>query len=42
MNGRDLADLTNVQLGETRRRAALQDLLDQLARDVYQHAMEGF
>jgi len=42
MNARDLTDLTNVQLSETRRRAALRDLLDVLARDVYQHAMEGF
>jgi len=42
MNARDLPDLSNVQLGETRRRAALRDLLDVLARDVYQHAMEGF
>jgi len=42
INARDLTDLTNVQLGESRRRAAIRDLLDQLARDVYQHTMEGF
>ena len=42
VDGRDLANLTNVQIGETRRREALRELLDDLARDVYQQAMEGF
>jgi hypothetical protein len=42
IDARDLADLTNVQLGETRRHAALDSLLELLARDVYLQAMEGF
>ena len=42
INSRDLANLTNVQFGEARRREALRELLDLLARDVYQQAMEGF
>ena len=39
---RDLANLTNVQIGEARRRDALRELLDLLARDVYLQAMEAF
>lgn len=42
MDARDLADLTNVQLIETRRAVAVRELLDQVARDVYRQAMEGF
>jgi hypothetical protein len=42
IDARDLIDLNNVQLGDARRRAASQELLDLLARDVYIHAMEGF
>ena len=42
LDGRDLANLTNVQLGETRRREAMRELLEQVARDVYQQTMEGF
>jgi hypothetical protein len=42
MNARDLANLTNVQLIETRRAVAVRELLDQVARDVYRQAMEGF
>jgi hypothetical protein len=42
MDARDLPELTNVQLGETGRREALRELLDQVARDVYAQAMEGF
>ncbi len=42
IDARDLINLTNVQLGDSRRRAASQELLDVLARDVYVHAMEGF
>lgn len=42
IDARDLANLTNVQIGEARRREAQRDLLDLLARDVYQQAMEGF
>ncbi len=39
---RDLENLTNVQLGETRKREALDDLVDRLASDVYLQALEGF
>ncbi len=42
IDGRDLANMTNVQLGATRRRQAVHDLLESLAREVYQQAMEGF
>jgi hypothetical protein len=42
INARDLAAQTNVQLSESRRTAALDTLLDQLAQDVYSNAMEGF
>jgi hypothetical protein len=42
INSRDLADLTNVQVSETRRRQAASDLIDTLAHDVYQQSMEGF
>ena len=39
---RDLAQMTNVQVGEARRRQTQSDLLDLLARDVYLQSMEGF
>jgi hypothetical protein len=39
---RDLAQMTNVQVGEARRRQTMSDLLDLLARDVYLESMEGF
>jgi len=42
IDGRDLANLTNVQIGEARRQAAATELLDTLARDIYDRAMEGF
>lgn len=42
INARDLVDLSNVQLGESRRRTALQDLLAQVGRDVYLYALEAF
>ena len=42
IDGRDLPDLTNVQIGEARRRTASAELLDALAKDVYQQIMEGF
>lgn len=42
IDARDLVDLQNVQLIEARRREALGDLLDLLARDVYLQSMEGF
>lgn len=42
IDARDLVNFTNVQIGETRRRDALRELLDVVARDVYLQAMEGF
>jgi lipopolysaccharide assembly LptE-like protein len=42
IDARDLPDLTNVQIGEARRREAQRDLIDLLARDVYLQAVEGF
>jgi len=42
IDARDLPNLTNVQIGVTRRREALVDLIDQMAREVYSHTMEGF
>lgn len=39
---RDLENLTSVQLGETRKHEALDDLLDRLVADVYMQALEGF
>jgi hypothetical protein len=42
INARDLPDLTNVQIGETRRREAQDDLIGLLARDIYLQTMEGF
>ncbi|MCW5891907.1 MAG: LptE family protein [bacterium] len=42
IDARDLINFTNVQIGETRRREALVELLDIVARDVYLQAMEGF
>jgi hypothetical protein len=42
IDARDLPNLTNVQIGITRRREALADLIDQMAREVYSHAMEDF
>jgi hypothetical protein len=42
INARDLAQMTNVQLSESQRRATLGDLLDLIARDVYVQSMEGF
>ena len=42
INARDLAQMTNVQLGESRRRETLGELVELLARDVYLQAMEGF
>jgi hypothetical protein len=42
INARDLANLTNVQIGEARRHDALRELLDLVARDIYSQAMEGF
>jgi hypothetical protein len=42
IDARDLAEMTNVQVGETRRRETLSELLELIARDVYLQTMEGF
>ena len=42
LNSRDLANFTNVQVGDASRRAASKTLLDLVAKDVYQQSMEGF
>lgn len=42
IDARDLAQMTNVQVGETRRRETLSELLELIARDVYLQTMEGF
>jgi len=42
IDAEDLARMTNVQIGEARKRETLKELLDVLARDVYLQAMEGF
>lgn len=42
INARDLATFTNVQIGESRRRTALQDLVEKAARDVYLYSVEAF
>jgi hypothetical protein len=42
INARDLVDFTNVQIGESRRRTALQYLLGQAANDIYIYSVEAF
>src|SRR5262245_28813716 len=42
MDARDLANMNNVQLGESRRTVAIRALVDSTARDVYLQTMEGF
>lgn len=42
IDARDLANMNNVQLGESRRRDAIRGLLEGTARDVYLQTMEGF
>jgi hypothetical protein len=42
VDARDLANLTNVQIGDARRRDAMRDLIDLVARDIYRQTMEGF
>jgi hypothetical protein len=42
LDARDLPNLTAVQLTEARRREAMRELVDQLARDLYLQVMEGF
>lgn len=42
IDARDLAQMTNVQIGEGRRRQALVEVIELLGRDVYLQSMEGF
>jgi len=42
INARDLVNFTNVQIGESRRRAALSQLIEQTAREVYLYTVEAF
>jgi hypothetical protein len=42
IDARDLGQMTNVQIGEARRRDTLSQLVDLLAHDVYLQSMEGF
>jgi hypothetical protein len=42
IDSRDLIQMNNVQLNESRRRETLGELLEILARDVYLQSMEGF
>lgn len=42
ISARDLANMNNVQLNESRRRQTLSSLLDLVARDIYLQGMEGF
>ena len=42
ISARDLANMNNVQLNESRRRQTLSNLLDLVARDIYLQGMEGF
>lgn len=42
LDGRDLVTMTNVQLIEARRRDALAQLVEAVAREVYLQAMEAF
>lgn len=39
---RDLVDIPDAQLGEARRNDGLDDLIDQVARDIYLRTVEGF
>jgi hypothetical protein len=42
INARDLAQMTSVQIGESRRREALRDLVGQIAHDIYIQTVEDF
>jgi hypothetical protein len=42
INARDLVDLTNVQIGESRRRTAIDELVTKVAREVYLYSVEAF
>ena len=42
IDARDLAQLNNVQLGESRRRDAIRGLLESTAHDIFVQSMEGF
>lgn len=42
IDARDIANMNNVQLGDSRRRDAIRGLLEATARDVYLQTVEGF
>src|SRR5262249_11115651 len=42
INARDLMNMTNVEIGESRRRAALNELVGQVAHEVYLYSVEAF
>jgi len=42
INARDLVNLTNVQIGESRRRTAINYLVGQVAHEVYLYTVEAF
>ncbi len=42
LDARDLGNFTDIQLAESRRRHALDRMIDELARDVYDQVMEDF
>ncbi len=42
IDARDLAQMTNDQLGESRKRQSISELVDVLARDIFLQSMEGF
>ena len=42
VDSRDLAEMTNTQIGEARRHSAIDDLIDLVAHDVYLQSLEGF
>jgi lipopolysaccharide assembly LptE-like protein len=42
MDARDLASMSNIPLGLARGHQAQHDLIDVIARDIYQQAVEGF
>ncbi len=42
IDARDLVNMTNVQISEVRRKTSLQELVNQMASDVYLQAVEAF
>ena len=42
IDARDLVNMTNVQISEVRRQTSLQELVNQMASDVYLQAVEAF